>query len=194
MVIIGLFLVCSASMLIIYRNPPDDPDVLGSVILLYDFDEMVLTSGSVWTAESRLDTLYYPTSRNNMKAVLSASYYCDFPVAMNTDTWYLSSSVEIGTYSGVVLWSWEVNGYECWLCELQISGSANVSYDRDSGILVEIAWTEVGLQRFADLQEMVFRQPTLPPIKVEGILLAGIFAELAVIVWQISDRQKKSKQ
>ncbi len=194
MVIIGFFLVCSASMLIIYRNPPDDPNVLGSVILLYDFDESVLTSGSVWTTESRLDTLYYPTSRNNMKAVLSANYYCDFPVAMNTDTWNLSSSVELGKYSAVVLWSWEVNGYECWLLELQISGSANVSYERDSGVLVEIAWTDASLHRSVDLQEMVFRQPTLPPVKVEGILLAGIFAELTVIAWQMSERLKKSKK
>ncbi len=191
-VVIGILLVCSASILIIYRNPPDNPDELGSVTLYYDFDEMVLTSGTVWTSESRLDTLYYVTSRNNMRAVLSANYYCDIPLAMNTDTWELLGPVDIGEYSGVVSGSWVVNGYDCWICILQISGSANVSYDKDSGVLVEIGWTETGLERSVDLQEMIFKQPTLPPVKLEGVLLAGIFAEIAVIVWLHDNRSKRS--
>lgn len=192
-IVIGLILVCSASMLIIYRNPPDDPDALGSVVLYYDFDEMVLIGDSVWTAESRLDTIYYPVSRNNMRAVLSVNYYCGFPLAMNTDTWTHLGSVDIGMYTGLVVDSGEVNGYECWTCMLEISGEANVSYDRNSGILIYNNWIEADLERSIILQEMTFRQPSLPPVKMEGILLAGIFAEVAVVVWLIAIRHKISR-
>lgn len=66
-----------------------------------------------------------------------------------------------------------------------------MSYDSVTGILVQLEWVEINFMKIISLEEMTFSAPR-KPIKNEGVLLTGIFIELAVTVWLLANRFKKA--
>ncbi len=176
---------------IFLTSPDDDNDTVRKLILLYEFDEMTFTEDSGWTEESRMDTLTYFVTFNNMIAYLTTQDYGDFPLAMDVDSWEILAPVNIGSYTGVVKSSGIINGYACWTCDVGVNESY-VSYDKASGVLVVIFLIDTEYQLFILLQEMNFGPTPQPYVKDEGVLLTAIFIELAVIVFLLGDRRKKS--
>jgi hypothetical protein len=185
-----LFLLCAPGMLFLFLERPDD-DTLGNLTLVYDFNERIYTSESGWTHENRIDTLTYVASPNIMNILLRTQYYCGYPLAVDVSSWWVSKEVTIGLIPAtVVSEDSQVAGYDCWECE--INNQSYAFYDMLSGIFVHQEWASEEADRIITLEEVIFEEPDAR-IRTEGVLLSGIFVELAVIVWLLADRKKRLK-
>ncbi len=192
-VVIGLCLICALAMPIIFlRDTAVDDEMLRKVTLVYHFIENIYTNQTGWYTNDRADSLSYIVSYNNMRAQLSSQYYYDFPLAVDTESWELNDTVNIGSHSATIYTLDWLSGYYCWWCQTEDDGPV-LSYDNATGILVQSALLELDYERAIILEEITFEPPDHLYVKEEGVFLAGIFLELAVIIWQISDRLKKSK-
>jgi hypothetical protein len=185
-----LFLLCAISMLVIFIERPND-DSLGHLSLKYEFSEGTFTSESGWTYENRIDNLTYIASRNNIKAILRTQYYYGYPLAINASSWEVSKEVTLGSTPAIIVSdNTNVAGHECWACE--ISNQSYVFFDIESDILVQQYWTSEKVERIIRLEEIILEEPA-SYVREEGVLLSGILIELAVIIWLLADRLKKSK-
>lgn len=174
-------------------RPTANDGTLRKLTLTYSRNEMAYTNESGWTDQSSTDDLVYYVALSNMEIILGNQLYYNLPLAVSIGSWYVNAPVNVGSYAGIVTDSDNLSGHDVWLCEIQTeTGSLVVSYDRQVGVLVGGDWTETNLQRAISLDKMTFSPPLVPYVRNEGVLLAGIFVELAVIVWLLPDRLKKS--
>jgi hypothetical protein len=173
-------------------DPHIDDGTVRNLNIVYDFNEMIYSDESGWEDESRLDSMNFAVTLGNMITFLSTQYYCDFPMALNVDSWDINVPVNIGSYGAIVVDSGNKIGYNCWTCLIGVNEST-VSYDQVSGVLVDIDLIDTEYRLEVQLQEMSFGPRVQPYVKDEGVLLTAIFIELAVIVFLLSDRRKKSK-
>jgi hypothetical protein len=193
-VIIGLFLIFAFSLPFLYiTTPTDDDTTLRRLTLVYHFEEMTY-NGSDWITVEETESLGFDVSLSNMRAVLESQYYYDFPLAVPVRLWDVHQTVTIGSFSAEITSSDNVNGHDVWLCEIESDDALSIiSYDKVTGILVSSEWIETDFQRLVNLEEMTFEPPLISYIKQEGVLLAGIYAELAVIIWLIAGRLERAK-
>jgi hypothetical protein len=183
-VIIFLFLICAVSMPFLFPGESLDDDTNRVYTVIYDFYE---TDGNGET--SRYDELKYVVTRNNMVTVLTTKYYCGAPLAMNVESWIIDWAVNIGSSAAIVVESGYKNGRDCWTCQLE--DGTLLSYEKDSGILVHGEWSSNDYVRRIGLHDQYFIAPDQPIFMQEGVLLMGIFIELAIIIWLLSERMKK---
>ncbi len=150
------------------------------------------TNGSEWIYESISTNLTYIASPNNMMIVLSTSYYYGFPLAVNVSSWGLSKNVTIGIHLGTVVDEFSIAGYDCWKCEIEFNSC--VYYDKVTGIYVQSYFIgNDGTDRTVILEEIIFEEPP-SYLRRTGVLVSGIFVELAVIIWLLADRLKKKSK
>lgn len=172
-------------MLFLFIEYPDD-DTARELTLIYDFYEGELSDELEWIHTYRTDSLTYFTSPNNMRVLLKTRYYCGFPLSVDVESWVgYNQSVNIGTYTALVVGTSDSYGHDSWRC--MIGNQTFLEYDMDSGILVNYYWSSPVAERVTTLMEMNFEQLD-PYIKDAGVLLAGIFVELAVIIWLLGER------
>ena len=174
-------------MPIVFLGNTDD-DTLGKLTLVYYFFEERITNES--DSSERTDTLTYYTSPNNMRVVLKTHSYLGYPLTVDVESWEYNGTVNIGVYSASVVGTSDSYGHDCWEC--MIGTETFLEYDMDSGILVKYYWVSPEEERMAALMDMEFELPD-PYVKDEGVLLAGIFVELAVIIWLLGERLMKPK-
>lgn len=104
-------------------------------------------------------------------------------------SWWVSKEVAIGlTSATIVSENITIEGYDCWGCE--IGNRSYVFFDMISGIFVYQEWTSEEVDRIITLEEVTLEVPGAR-VQTEGVLLSGIFAELAVIVWLLPYRVKR---
>ena len=99
-------------------------------------------------------------------------------------------SVSIGTYSAIVHYPSELYSHDFWECV--INNQTFLYYGMDSGILLQYEWFSLEESKVVTLMDMNLELPA-PYVKDAGVLLAGIFVELAVIIWQFCLRLEKSR-
>lgn len=175
-------------------RPTANDTTLRDLKLVYSYDEMTYTNESGWTDQSGTDNLENYVTLSNMETILGNQLYYSLPLAVSIESWDVNAAVNIGSYGATVMDSDNLSGHDVWLCMIPTgAGSLAVSYDKQFGVLVTGNWTETNLQRIISLQEMTFSPPLVPYIKTEGVLLAGIFVELAVIIGLLADRLDKPK-
>ena len=174
-------------MPVVFLEYPDD-DTLGKLTIVYEIYEERIENGSDWSL--RVDPLTFYVSSNNMGIVLKRSYYLGYPLAVDTESWEHNMSVTLGLNSAIVVGTTDVYGHDCWGCE--INNQTYLFYDMYSGILVGYEWISQEEVKVVTLMEMNLELPD-PYVKDTGVLLAGIFAELAVIIWLFSQRLEKSR-
>ncbi|NHI89358.1 MAG: hypothetical protein EAX87_07540 [Candidatus Thorarchaeota archaeon] len=178
--------------LFLVRPTPDD-NTLRKLALVYSCNEMTYTNQSGWTDQSSTDDFEYYVALSNMEIILGNQLYYSLPLGVPIESWNAYSAVNIGSYGATIMDSDNLNGYDVWLCMISTeNGSLTASYDRQFGVLVTGNWTETNFQRIINLQVMTFSPPLVPFVRNEGVLLAGIFVELAVIIGLLADRLKKS--
>lgn len=184
-VVISLFLVCAAVMPFVFLQFPND-DTIGELTLVYEYYEMQ-TDGSSF---NRFDTLSYVVSPNNLKIVMHTQYYCGYALVEDVQYWNNGVSVTIGmnSYSALIVGTIDFGSYDCWIC--QKDNQTTLLYDMDSGILVNFHWNASEREIETSLSEMDLVQPG-PYVKLSGILLAGIFVELALIVWLLGQKLER---
>jgi hypothetical protein len=193
--VIGLFILLALSMPFLFLvRPTANDNTLRDLKLVYSYDEMTYTNESGWTDQSGTDNLEYYVTLSNMEIILGNQLYYSLPLGVSIESWEVNAPVNVGSYAAIVTDSDNLSGHDVWLCEIHTgTGSLVVSYDKQFGVLVTGDWIETNFQRTIDLQEMTFSPPLVPYIKNEGVLLAGIFVELAVIIGLLTDRLEKPK-
>jgi hypothetical protein len=168
-------------------------DKTGWLTLTYRVDEILFQNGTEIQSTERTHNLTYAVSRNNMDVMLSWQYYYDFPLVVNVDSWEIHDDVVIGTESGLVIDQIRIGERNCWLCEIDFNNS--VFYDCDAGLLVRIIFiTFHGTQEtltMVELASMDFDVPGEGYPTQEGVIIAGIFIELAIVVWFVSNYSRK---
>ncbi len=92
-------------------------------------------------------------------------------------------------YSATVLGTINAYGHHSWMCG--IDNQTVLLYDMHSGFLVHYNWSSQEAWKMSTLMEMNLDLPD-PYVKDAGVLLAGIFVELAVIIWLFGQRLEKS--
>ena len=193
--IIGLFLIFSCILPFLYiTTPTDDDTTLRRLTLVYHYEEMNYTTESGWIYGEETESLGYNISLSNMRTVLESQYCYDFPLAVPVQQWDVHQTVMIGSFSAWITSSDNLNGHDVWLCEIASDDAqSTIGYDKETGILVSSEWIEVNFQRLVNLEEMTFEPPLVSYIRQEGVLLAAIYVELAVIIWLIAGRLEKTK-
>ena len=174
-------------MPILFLEYPDD-DTLGKLTLEYDYIYEKLVNGP--DGVEREDTLTYFVSQNSMIPVLRMQSYYGYPLAVDVESWEVNETVNLGSYSAVVIGATFTYGHDCWECE--IGNQTYVEYDMDVGLLIRYHWVTLEEERLAVLVDMNLELPD-PYVNDAGVLLAGIFVELAVIIWLFSQRLEKSR-
>lgn len=187
-VVISLLLLCAAGTSFLFLDYPDD-DTVRELTLIYEFYEGILSDELEWINSYRTDVLTYVASPNNMRVILKTQYYCEYPLAVDMESWDIGEYVNIGMYSALIVGTTDIFVFDSWEC--QIGNQTFLHYDMDSGILVNYEWITSDAEGEITLMEISFEQLDLR-IKDAGVLLTGIFVELAVIVWLFADRLKKS--
>ncbi|MHA2351655.1 MAG: hypothetical protein ACXABX_00875 [Candidatus Thorarchaeota archaeon] len=158
--------------------------------LIYDFYEGELSDELEWIHSYRTDVLTYVASPNNMIVMLRTQHYCGYPLVVDMESWDNGEYVNIGMYSALIMETTTLFGHDCWIC--RIGNQTFLHYDMDSGILVNYYWKTSEAERETTLMDMNFEQLDLR-VNDAGVLLAGIFVELAVIIWLLSQRLGKSE-
>jgi hypothetical protein len=91
--------------------------------------------------------------------------------------------------------------HDCWRCE--IDEDTIVYYDKDSGLLLQSISSTVGsggyMDFWMDTEEITLSNVNYAglysvEVKQTGVILAAIFAELAVITWLIARRLKEKTE
>jgi hypothetical protein len=124
-----------------------------------------------------------------MRLVLKTSYYFGYPLAVDSESWEYNMSVSVGLRSAIVVGTIDAYGHDSWMC--RIDNRTVLFYDMDSGFLVHYNWSSQEDRKISTLMEMNLELPD-PYVKDAGVLLAGIFVELAVIIWLFGQRLEKS--
>ncbi|MFX1559952.1 MAG: hypothetical protein ACFFBL_05155 [Promethearchaeota archaeon] len=169
----------------VFLKYPDD-DTLGKLTIIYEIYEESGVNGSDWSINE--DALTYYTTANNMRIVLSSQYYLGYPLAADVESWDYGDSVTLGMHSAFIVGTSEAYSYDCWDCE--INNQTFLRYDMDSGILVQYERYLLEELKVVTLMDVDLELPA-PYVKDAGVLLAGIFVELAVIIWQFGQRLEK---
>ena len=193
-----LLVVCA--VIVPWLPPRDSSDsTVGEVQLLYTTIEESWSPSTGWFETGHTYTLTYYASRNNINTVLSIQYHYGYPVANDVSFWDVMTEVNLGAYSAVVVGSRTVSDYLCWVCE--IDNETFVMYDVVSGILIQAEWNTTATVegdflftlRTVTLLEIDITIPEsiVPPL--DGVLLGGIFAELALITWVIGKQMNRSR-
>ena len=174
-------------MPVVFMEYPDD-DTLGKLTMVYDVYEHRIQDGSDWSQST--DDFTFFVSYNSMKSVLKTSYYFGCPLAADAESWEYNETVSIGIYSATVLGTIDAYGHDSWMCG--IDNQTVLFYDMDSGFLIYYNWSSQEDWRISTLVEMNIELPG-PYVKDAGVLLTGIFVELAVIVWLFGQQLEKSR-
>jgi hypothetical protein len=132
--------------------------------------------------------------------MLETQYYRDYPVRRDVSSWTLFSVVDLGGQSATVTNVTTLQGYDCWVCEIDEDTTAY--YDQETGLFIRSRWSTSGTSgsdfwmatEEIDLSSIQYAGLYAVEIRQTGIILSAIFAELAVITWLIFNRlQKKSE-
>ncbi|MBY8996815.1 MAG: hypothetical protein KGD60_03715 [Candidatus Thorarchaeota archaeon] len=186
-------------MLFIFLDLPNDDRVRG-ITLVYNGHVSTYTATSGWSSNYYSDELIYVVSRNNIRLVLDGQYYRDYPLMLDVSSWEILASVSIGEHTAIIVNETRKYGYDCWTCE--IDNETTAYYDKEEGLFVHSYWSAIGPEDFHDFwmstEEITLAQIDLASlnaiqIKQPGVILAGVFIELAVIVWLIAARLKKTE-
>ena len=185
-------------MLFIFLDLPNDDRVRG-ITLAYNAEDSSYATTTGWIHNYYTDELIYVCSRNNMRLVLDGQYYRGYPLMLDVSSWEILALVNIGEHAAIIVNETRMYGYDCWTCE--IDNETTAYYDKEEGLFVHSYWSDIAPEDFQDFwmstEEITLAQLDLSglnaiEIKQEGVFLSGIFVELAVIVWLIADRLKKS--
>lgn len=189
----GLLLLVALSMpFIFYYAPGENDNGIRTLSLRYEYTVAIQSGGGWVTDTSRVDTLEFYVTLRNMNAVLQLERYDTIPLAVDSTNWDIDQQVRIGSYDANVIVSDVVRGHTCWICDIELTNTSQIGFDVDSGILVFVDWFEMDRIKWIELLDMTFDPEPIPYIREEGVLLTAIFIELAVIIWQVADRRKRS--
>jgi len=193
-----LLIVCAS--IVPWLAPRESSDLtVGEVELLYNTSEDSWSPTTGWFYFSHTYKLTYYASRSNINTVLSTQYHYGYPIANDVSSWEVMTEVKLGTYSAVVVGSRTVSDYLCWVCE--IDNESSVMYDVVSGILAQAEWNMTPTVE----GDFLFTLRTLTLLEIDitipegfyptldGLLLGGIFAELALITWVIGKQMNRSR-
>ncbi len=191
--------MCSASMLVIFLDLPND-DRLRNISLNYQYHEATYTSISGWNSEDKFESVSCIVSRVNILQVLDNQYYRGYPIRLDVSSWHLSASVNIGNHTAIVTNETTWRGYDCWVCE--IDEETTVYYDKETSLLVQSRFSTLGTEgidfwivtREITLSGVDYAGLYAVEIKQTGVTLAAIFAELSLITWLIASRLKKKSE
>ncbi|MFW9788309.1 MAG: hypothetical protein ACFFE2_10665 [Candidatus Thorarchaeota archaeon] len=188
-VIVGFLLFALATPFILMDRPDNDTTRYLTVEMYYS--EEVFNNATGWSYEDRVDTLTYVSSMDDLITVLKTQYYYDYPLAVDVSSWDIHEMVAIGgPIHAEVMRMTTILGHDCWECK--VTEESNVFYESDTGLFVLYELFNENFSRTFMIQDMEFQRVD-PSFTSEGILLAGIFAELAVIIWLFAYRLKKFK-
>jgi hypothetical protein len=184
-------------MLIIFLDPPNDERIRG-MTFVYDLHHAAYTSNSGWSSSDSTDSLTVHVSRTNVTQILENQQYAGYPVILDVSSWEIIAPVNIGEHAAIVVNESRRYGYDCWDC--YIDEDTTVYYDKETGLFIHRRYSTSGVVGFMDMW-MVSDEITLSKvdyaglyayeIKQTGVILAAIFAELAVIIWLAAVRLKK---
>jgi hypothetical protein len=187
-------------MCVIFLDFPND-DRLREISIKYQYHYAVYTSNSGWSGSTVTESFLFIVSRVNIHQVLGGQNYRGYPVWQNVSLWTLSSIVNIGGVSANITDETNWRGHDCWRCD--IDEATIVYYDKNSGLLLQSISSTAGGDVFTDLW-MYTEEITLSSVnyaglyaievKQTGVILAAIFAELAVITWLIARRLRKKTE
>jgi hypothetical protein len=195
-VFVCLLIACAGIVPWLFPQDSND-DTFGEVQLLYNTTEESWSPSTQWFHTGHTYRLTYYASRNNINKVLSIQYHYGYPIANNVSSWDVMTEVNLGTYSAVVVGTRTVSDNPCWVCE--IDNETFVMYDVVSGILSQAEWNMTPTVegdflftlRTLTLLEIDINIPESFDPNLDGLLLGGIFAELAIITWVIGIQRKK---
>jgi hypothetical protein len=174
-------------------------DQTGWLTLTYSVEEQVFRNGTELQSTERTHNLTYVASMNNMELILSWQYYYGFPLVTNVSSWEIHDDVKIGTENAIVIEQISIGERDCWSCE--INPNKSVIYDKVTGLLVQIFWitfdsVPYGTQETVTTVRMVSMDHDVPgegyPSQ-DGLFIAGILIELAIVVWLVPNYLKKKQ-
>lgn len=201
-VVICLLISCAIIVPWFFPQVSND-DKIGWLTLTYSVSEQVYLNGSQIRSTERTDEMAFVTSRNNMEKMLGPQYYYEYPLVMNVSSWEINDGVELrnrngGTVMSVIVTETSVEGYDCWVCEIGLNNA--LFYDEITGLLVMVNLTimQTGSVLYetlivAQLVEANYEIPGEGYPTQESLFLAGIFIEMAIVVWFVPNYMRKKQ-
>ena len=153
-------------------------------------------SGSGWNSNDELLKLIFSVSMNNMTAVLGAERVNGYPIWANVSCWYIGGQVSIGGHIISITSETDLYDCDCWRGEEE---DTSVFYSKDLGLFIRSHYAHFEsaghLEMWGEEEEYTLTYDNLGAfdaiqIKLDGLLIAGILVEVAVLIGIVQMKHK----
>lgn len=169
---------------------------LAVLSLEYEIKDGLYWESMGWSNTTRTDNLTFVAHNNDIDGVLQSKSYYGYPLMIDTTSVTLSTEIDVGEYIAVVSGEETLDEYECWKCK--IGSQTTVFYEVATRLLIGSRSLINGTTDYTDwmttknITLIDFRTDFIEEIypATSGILISGVFLELAAVAWLLGNRYK----